>query len=163
MSVLTRFGEIISSNINALLDECRDDEKTIDKFLLDALEDLAEVKRDTADVLAAEARRRQSLEDAEAEVAKYAELAARALRAGNEDDARVLLAHRQECDAKAAKAREAYDLAAENADKMRRLHDKLTSDIEALRSRRANIRAKLAVAEAQTGINEIDETLGGGM
>lgn len=162
MSVLSRFKDIISSNINSLLDRCEDPEKSVDKFLLDALDDLAEVKRDTADIMADEARCKQLVEDVEAEVAKYEELAKRALRAGNEDDARTLLEHKQECEAKLAAARKSYDLAASNADKMRQLHDKLTTDIESLRSRRANIKAKMAIAEAQSQINEMNKMLNGG-
>lgn len=129
MSVLARFKDIISSNINALLDRCEDPEKAIDEYLLDAMGDLAEVKRDTAAVMAEEMRCKRLVEDAEA---------------------------------KLAAARKSYDLASANADKMRQLHDKLTKDIESLRSRRANIKAKMAIAEAQSQINEMHEMLNGG-
>ena len=161
MSVLARFKDIISANVSDLLSRC-EDEKEIDRFLLSAMNDLAEVKRDTADVLEIESRRRQRLEDAEAEVEKYGALAARALRAGNEDDARVLLAQKLRCEQAADRARRAYELAAADADRMRQLHDKLTLDIEALRSRRTSIRARLTLAEAQAQLNEADEIFNGG-
>ena len=48
MGILTRFTDIMKSNINALLDKCEDPAKMIDQTLRDLREDLAEVKKETA-------------------------------------------------------------------------------------------------------------------
>ena len=45
MGILTRFTDIMKSNINALLDKCEDPAKMIDQTLRDLREDLAEVKK----------------------------------------------------------------------------------------------------------------------
>ena len=47
MGILTRFTDIMKSNINALLDKCEDPAKMIDQTLRDLREDLAEVKKET--------------------------------------------------------------------------------------------------------------------
>ena len=51
MGILTRFTDIMKSNINALLDKCEDPAKMIDQTLRDLREDLAEVKKETANKL----------------------------------------------------------------------------------------------------------------
>ncbi len=157
MAILSRFKDIVSSNIGALIDKAENPEKLIDKLLLDALEDLAEVKQDTAEVMADETRARERLDAASAAVKKYEDLAYRALKAGSEDDARVFLTEKQARAKEMATAQRFYDVAHENAERMRTLHDKLTDDIEQLRLRKASITAKLAAAEAQTKINELDD------
>ena len=48
MGILKRFKDIMSSNINALLDKAEDPEKMIDQYLRDLQEDLRKVKSETA-------------------------------------------------------------------------------------------------------------------
>ena len=48
MSILSRFKDIMSANINALLDKCEDPAKMIDQYLRQLKEDLAEVKQKNA-------------------------------------------------------------------------------------------------------------------
>ena len=58
-NILDRFSTIIKSNINALLDKAEDPAKMIDQYLLDLRENLAEVKKETAGVMAEESRCRR--------------------------------------------------------------------------------------------------------
>src|SRR5690625_2084265 len=96
MSILSRFQDIISSNINAIFDRMEDPEKMIDQYLRNMLNDLAEVKKNTASVMAEESRAKRLVDDNEAEVNKYHEFAKKAISAGNDDDARVFLNKKQE-------------------------------------------------------------------
>ncbi|NLJ57806.1 MAG: PspA/IM30 family protein [Tissierellia bacterium] len=153
MSILERFGDIIKANINVLLDKMEDPEKMIDQYLEDMMKDLAEVKRSTASVMAEETRTKRLVDENQAEVAKYAEFAKKALLAGNEDDARVFVNKKQELENAGAGLMTAYAAAHENAIKMRQMHDKLTSDIETLKARRNVIKSKVKVAKTQTTIN----------
>ncbi len=91
MSILGRFSDIISANVNAVIDRMEDPEKMIDQYLRDMMEDLAEVKQNTAGVMAEETRAKREVDQNEAEVNKYNELAKKALEAGNEDDARIFI------------------------------------------------------------------------
>ena len=60
--ILKRFKDIMSANINALLDKAEDPEKMIDQYLRDMESDLGKVKAETASIMA------------EAEKAKWKEI-----------------------------------------------------------------------------------------
>ena len=153
MGILSRFGDIIKSNVNDMLDKCEDPAKMVDQYLRNLTENLAEVKKETAGVMAEETRTRRMVEENSAEIAKYGDLARKALQAGNEGDARVFLAKKQQLETKGASLQATYSAARENANKMRQLHDKLVSDIETLNGRREMIKAKVAVAKTQERVN----------
>ena len=155
MAILERFTDIIKANINDLLDKCEDPAKMIDQYLRDLTEDLAEVKQETAAVMAEETRTKRMLEDNAGEIRRYEDLARKALAAGNEGDARVFLGKKQQLTEKAASLQATYDAAHANAEKMRQMHDKLVGDIETLRSRREMVKAKVAVARTQEKVNEM--------
>ena len=110
-NILERFGDIVKANVNAVLDKMEDPSKMIDQYLRDMLEDLAEVKKETAGVMAEEARTKRLVDANVAEVAKYEELAKKALLAANEDDARVFLSKKQELEAAGAGLHTAYAVA----------------------------------------------------
>lgn len=161
MGILSRFGDIVSSNINALLDKAEDPEKMIDQYLRNASEDLAEVKQETAAVMAEEKRCKRLLDDTTADISKYEDLAKKALKAGNEGDARVFIARKQELEVNLGTAQKNYDIAHSNAEKMRQMHDKLVSDINSLKARRNNIKATMAVARTQERVNDAREAFDG--
>ena len=154
MGILDRFGDIIKANINAVIDRMEDPEKMIDQYLREMMDDLAEVKNSTAGVMAEETRTKRLVDQNEAEVKKYEELAKRALTAGEDADAKVFIGKKQELEAAGAGLVTAYAAAHENAVKMRQLHDKLVKDINTLRGRREMIKAKVSVAKTQETINK---------
>ena len=159
MSILSRFKDIMSANINALLDKCEDPAKMIDQYLRQLKEDLAEVKQETAAVMAEEKRAKRLVDDNAAEIAKYTDLAKKALTAGNEGDAKVFITKKKELEAHQADLEKTYALAHANAEKMREMHDKLTGDIQELEQRRLNVKAKMSVAKTQDKLNKINDSM----
>lgn len=158
MGILARFNDIIKANINAVIDKMEDPAKMIDQYLLNMMDDLAEVKKETAGVIAEEKRTKRLVDENLAEVKHYEELAKKALLANNEGDARVFIEKKKKLESYGAGLNTAYMSAFENAEKMRQLHDKLTQDIEELNSRREMIKAKVAVAKTQETINNLAST-----
>ena len=141
MAILERFSDIIRANINDMLDKMEDPAIMIDQYLIDLLEDLAEVKRSTAEVMGEETRTKRLVDNNKTEVEKYADLAKKALVAGNEGDARVFLAKKQELENRDSELMDVYAAAHENAMKMRQMHDKLAADIQTLQARRSMIKS----------------------
>ncbi len=161
MGILTRFKDIMASNINALLDKCEDPEKMIDQYLRNLESDLGNVKAETASVMAEETRSKRELDECVAEVEKMQKYAEKALLAGNEADARTFLEKKQTLVSKQAALQQTYDMAKANASKMRQMHDKLVKDINELNSRRDAIKAKVKVAKTQERLNKIGASVDG--
>ena len=80
MGILKRFKDIMSSNINALLDKAEDPEKMIDQYLRDLQEDLRKVKSETATVMAEEQRCKRQLDECDAEIWRTVHLLKKKLR-----------------------------------------------------------------------------------
>ena len=131
MGILTRFKDIMSANINALLDKCEDPEKMIDQYMRNLESDLGKVKAETASVMAEETRCKRELDECTADVAKYQSYA----------------------------LQQTYNIAADNAAKMRQMHDKLCKDIQSLEARRDAVKAKVAAAKAQERINKVGSSV----
>lgn len=159
MGILSRFKDIMASNINALLDKAEDPEKMIDQCLRNLNSDLGKVKSETAAIMAEEQRAKRALDECTAEIAKMQQYAIKALEANNEADARKFLEQKAVLSAKLPGLQEAYTLASNNAAKMRQMHDKLVNDINELEARRDMIKGKLAVAKTQDRINKMTSSV----
>lgn len=155
MGILSRFKDIMSSNINALLDKAEDPEKMIDQTLRNLNNDLAKVKNETAEVMADEAKAKRNLDECNAEIARMQQYAEKAVVAGNDADATRFLSEKSKLVAKQATLQQVYDVSAANAMKMRQMHDKLVSDIGDLESRKDAIKAKIRLAKAQQDMNKV--------
>ena len=162
MSILRRFSDIVSSNINALLDRAEDPSKMVDQYLRNMTKDLAEVKKETAGVMAEESRTKRLVDENLKEVHKFTELAKKALVAGNEEDARVFLSKKNELEDIGAGLQTAAAAAHDNAVKMRQMHDKLVKDINNLNARRQTLKAKASVAKTQQKINKLSGSASSG-
>ena len=155
MSIASRFKDIMASNINALLDKAEDPEKMIDQLMRNLANDLAEVKKDTAGVIAEEKRAERALNECKKEISELAAYAGKAVQAGNDNDARRFLTEKATIEGKLTGLTEAYNLAHQNADNMRSMHDKLVNDINELNARKEMIKGKMAVAKTQEKINQM--------
>ena len=159
MGILNRFKEIMSSNINALLDKAEDPEKMIDQILRNLNSDLGKVKAETASIMAEEQRAKRELGECQEDISKMENYAIKALEAGNEDDARKFLERKADLTDKEKGLEEAYNLAKSNSENMRQMHDKLISDINELESRRAMLKGKMSVAKTQERINKMGSSV----
>ncbi len=159
MGIIKRFGDIMSANINALLDKAEDPEKMIDQCLRNLNSDLGKVKAETAAVMADEQRAKRELDECNADIAKMQSYAEKALTAGNEADARTFLTKKQQLVEKQTALQQSYDLASANSMKMRQMHDKLVKDINELNARRDSMKAKIQVAKTQEKMNKMTSSV----
>ncbi|MFQ9509371.1 MAG: PspA/IM30 family protein [Lachnospiraceae bacterium] len=82
MGVIQRFKDIMSANINALMDKAEDPAKMIDQYLRNLESDLGKVKAETASIMAEENRAKRELDECIAEVSKMQIYAEKAVMAG---------------------------------------------------------------------------------
>lgn len=153
--ILTRFKDIMASNINALLDKAENPEKMIDQYLRDLESDLGKVKAETAAVMASETQAKRRLTECREEIDKMTFYAKKAVEAGNDNDARTFLEKKAALMENQAGLSQAYDQAAANAAKMRELHDKLSKDISELQARKDAIKTKMSVVKTQEKLNKM--------
>ena len=159
--ILSRFKDIMSSNINALLDKVEDPMKMIDQYLRNLESDLGKVKAETAAVMAEETKSKRELDECTDSINKMQTYAEKALLSGNEADARTFLSKKGELNNKLISLHQTYNIAKENSTKMREMHDKLIKDISQLNTRRDELKAKMAVANTQEKLNKIGSSVNG--
>lgn len=159
MSILKRFTDIMSSNINALLDKAEDPIKMIDQLMRNLNDDLNKVKGETASIMAEETRAKREVDECQSDVNKMLEYAKRAVDASNDDDARQFLAKKVTLTEKLTTLTGKYEIARNNSLKMKEMYNKLTLQIEELNERRATIKAKIATAKMQERINKMGSSI----
>ena len=159
--ILSRFKDIMSSNINALLDKVEDPMKMIDQYLRNLESDLGKVKAETAAVMAEETKSKRELDECIDSINKMQTYAEKALLSGNEADARTFLSKKGELNNKLISLQQTYDIAKENSTKMREMHDKLIKDISQLNTRRDELKAKMAVVSTPEKLNKIGSSVNG--
>ncbi len=154
IETLGRIPKILEANINALLDKCEDPAKMIDQLLIDYKRDLADVKRDTAEVMADVKLAEKKLADCDAEIARKQQAAENALKAGQEEDCKTILASKQSLEVTRASLQQNLDVARKNAEMMKEGYNKLVRNIEELEQRKDAAKAKISMAKAQQNINK---------
>ena len=149
METLGRIPKILEANINDLLDKCENPEKMINQMLVDYKRNLAEVKKATVEVIADMKVAEQKLQECDEAIARKTKAAEAALRAGNEGDARTLLASKQTMEVTREQLKKNYDVCVNNANQMKAGYNKLVADIDALEQRADTAKAQLKFVEAQ--------------
>lgn len=95
MGIFTRFKDIVSSNINAMLDKAEDPEKLI-KLMIQEMEDtLVEIKASCAQAMATKSKVNRALDDVQFRVDDWSNKARLAVSKGREDLAREALAEKR--------------------------------------------------------------------
>jgi phage shock protein A len=98
MGVFTRFRDIVSSNINSMLDKAEDPEKMI-KLMIHEMEDtLIELKSSCAGVIAGRKKIERKFEGVKEKVSLWNERAALAVKKGRDDLAREALMEKRRFD-----------------------------------------------------------------
>lgn len=159
MSILKRFTDIMSSNINALLDKAEDPVKMIDQLMRNLNDDLNKVKAETASIMAEETRAKREVDECQSNINKMLDYAKRAVDAGNDDDARQFLSKKASLTEKLTALNSKYEIAKTNSEKMKQMYNKLTLQIEELNERRSTIKAKVASAKMQERINKMGASI----
>ena len=155
MSMLQRFKDIMSSNINALLDKAEDPEKMIDQMVRNLQSDLGKIKSETATVMAEEARLTREVNELKSEAEKMLAYAKRALQAGSDTDAKLFLEKKNSIQSKISEVEGRLLVAKQNSQNMKAKHDKLNSQVSDLNARKNEIKAKIQQAKLQERINNM--------
>lgn len=155
MGILQRFGDIMRSNINALLDKAEDPAKMVDQMLIDAKKDLAEAKVETKKIMANAEAAKRDVEKTEAKINEYDIAIRNAVRQGDEASAKELIATKQQHEAQLTEYKKNYEAAHASEVQIVQLYKKREADIKNLEMRKDTIKAKVTTAKAQEHMNDI--------
>ncbi|MEG2676714.1 MAG: PspA/IM30 family protein [Oscillospiraceae bacterium] len=162
MGILSRFKDIMSANINSVLEksESKNADKILENYLREAKDNLEQVKADTAGVIADEMAAGRKVGDLEEETVKLSKYAEQAVVSGNDSDAKKFLEGKNKATAQKAEAEKVYAQAKVNSDRMREMTQKLVGDITTAENRLNELKAKLSVAQQTEKTNELNEKIG---
>jgi phage shock protein A len=96
MGIFTRLSDILTANVNALIDRVENPEVMLAQIVREMEEGLAVARRYAASAIAAERGLARELEHNRAEVTRWQDKARTAVAAGREDLARLALLHKKE-------------------------------------------------------------------
>ncbi len=155
--VFERASTIIKSNINDLLNNFEDPEKMIDQTIIDATNEYAKAKEQALTTLANEKTAKKKLDDLEADADKWHGIAAKALQAGNEDDARAALDNEQQARKKADAQKTSYEATKQAADTVREKLDEMETQINEMKDKADQIKATSAAAKATKAASAVND------
>lgn len=131
MGIFTRFRDIISSNINAMLDKAEDPEKLIRLMIREMEDTLVEIKTACAGVMAGSKKIQRRLEDLRDKAGYWEEKAELAVNKGRDDLAREALIEKRkfsrQTESLENELAEHEDLIRQYQDDIRQLEEKLKS------------------------------------
>ena len=149
MGIISRFGNIMASNVRGLFNKEEDSVKEIKKYLQEIQGDLGAIRGETSAVLSAEQRARRELDECNDNINKFQRYAEKALEAGNETDARNFLSKKSQFVPKQAILKQNYDMAAANSLKMTQMEQKLIADTAILKEQLEEIKNKMEAANSR--------------
>ncbi len=143
----------MKANMHDLVTKAEDPEKMMNNYMKQLNMDIGKVKSETASVAAEEKRAKRALDEAKAEVNKLQRYAEKAVESGNEEQALQFLDRKAAQAEKLGDLESAYERASSNKKNMKQMHDKLSSDLNVLEKRHAELNGKIAATAAQQKLN----------
>lgn len=160
MSILGRIKDLISANINAMLDKAEDPEKMANEYLRQLTNELYEARTGVAQAMADETRLEQRRIAAEGEAEQWQIKAERALRAGDEALAKAALARKVQAQKLAEQYRAQEKAQEEQVEALQQALIDLETRIAEVKARKELIIAKKNRAQTQEAIQRTANTIG---
>lgn len=159
MSIFKRMKNIVSSNVNAALDSMEDPSKMIDQTLRDLHKDLENVRKQTADMMAQERMLGSEVENMESTAKKLTAYAEKAVKAGNDDDAKKFLKQKNDVLSQLASKKQLHTQMVSDVKKLRDMQQSLSNKISEMDRKKSSIKLKDEHAKAQEKMNKITSSV----
>ncbi|PDW01662.1 PspA/IM30 family protein [Candidatus Viridilinea mediisalina] len=160
MSILGRIKDLISANVNSMLDRAEDPEKMANEYLRQLTNEVYEVRTGVATAMADEMRLEQRRVAAFGEVDQWQSKAEAALRAGDEELARAALARRAQAQRLAEQYEQQEKAQEEQVDAMQDALVQLETRIAEVKAKKELIIAKKNRAQTQEALQRTAQRMG---
>ncbi len=158
--MLTRIRDLVSSNLNAMLDRAEDPEQMLNEYLRQLNSNLNEAKISVASAMADETKLHSKMVEHQSQADQWRSKAEAAMRAADEDLARQALARKLQAQKLADGYRQQFESQDQQVEELQEALIKLESRIAEARSRRELIIAKQNRAQTQEAIQRTVRGLG---
>ena len=150
MGILSRFKDIMASNVNAVFNkEDKRNEKTVRKYLDSLKSDLGQVYSETEAIKVEYKRARMAYDDNVAEQEKLDRYIMKASESGDTASARQYEARLESVKEEGVTLKQKYEIVKGDMDNLTAMNDKLRDDIATLESKLSEIKAKEMSASKQ--------------
>ena len=161
MGLIQRINETVTANVNAMVSKA-EDPATMAEYQYTKLErEVAELKCRTASVMAEESSIKAELERQNEKRAVLSQCAEKAVAAGNDEDAKILLEKRLKVEKRIASLENTYTAAKNNSAKMKEIYAEMSDKLDTLEETKDSIKSQVAVARAQGALSSIGGKNGG--
>ena len=160
MSIFSRVRDLLSANLNAMLDNAEDPEKMADEYLRQLNNELYEAKTNVASAMADATKLNNKETQFTVETEQWANKAEAALRAGNEELAKAALARKVQAGKLAAQYKEQSDAQDQQVEALQQALVQLETRIAETRAKKELIVAKKNRAQTQEAIQRTARGLG---
>jgi len=160
MSIFSRVRDLMSANINAMLDSAEDPEKMADEYLRQLNNELYEAKTNVASAMADATKLNTKETQYTVETEQWANKAEAALRAGNEELAKAALARKVQAGKLAAQYKQQSDAQDQQVEALQQALVQLETRISETRAKKELIVAKKNRAQTQEAIQRAARGIG---
>ena len=154
-NIFQRVSLIIKSNINDLLDRFEDPEKIIDQCIVDAKEEYAVMLQDTATVKGNLTIAKKKLDEFTKEESEWMAIAEKAVKAGNDGDAKTALQKAMNAKAQKETQQVVVDKCQIASDKAVDALNSFSEQINAMEMKKNELKSKAIAARSQEKENSL--------
>jgi Phage shock protein A (IM30), suppresses sigma54-dependent transcription len=155
-NIFKRISDVISANINDLIDRVENPERMIKQIIREMEENIRQAKEGVIEAIASEKRLQKELENNQKQSDEWWKKAEQALRMSNEELARTALARKKEHDNICKALEPPWQAARNTSERLKTQLRALEAKLEEARRKRGTLVARQRAAEAR---QQMDRTL----
>lgn len=160
MSLLSRVRDLVSANLNAMLDKAEDPEKMVNEYMRQLQEQLYEAKTAVASAMADETKLHNKMVTFQTEADQWQSKAEAAVRASDDELAKAALGRKANAQKMADTYRQQYEQQDEQVEQLQKALVSLESRLSEAKAKKELIIAKKNRAETQEAIQRTVQGLG---
>lgn len=154
-TIFQRVSLIIKSNVNDLLDKFEYPEKIIDQCIIDAKKEYSEMLKSTSEVKGNLTIEERKLEDIQKSYATWQNIAEKAVKAGNDDDARTALKNSSEDKSRLESQTAVVAKCEEATNKAVAALNSFEDQINVMEAKKGELKSKAVAAKSQQKANAL--------